>query len=136
MVMLPITQAIFITGAIAALVIGAVAIYSLGSFTFPNNIAFPVVSFSQSDIVVLAFFLAGGLWTLFWLQGSNHFTLSSAVSIWYFNHENTQNAGRPFGDSIKRLVRFHAGSVAFTSLINGVFFVVKIVLQLFSFEVK
>jgi hypothetical protein len=58
----------------------------MGIFTFPDNIAFPVVSFTQADIVILAFFLAGGLWTLFWLQGCNHFTLSSAVSIWYFNH--------------------------------------------------
>jgi solute carrier family 44 protein 1 (choline transporter-like protein) len=136
MVILPITQAIFISGTIGALAIGAVAIYSMGAFTFPDNIAFPVVSFTQGELVLLAFFLTGALWTLFWLQGCNHFTLCSAVSIWYFNHENTQNAGNPFCDSIGRLIRYHLGSVAFTSLINGLFFVVKLICQIFSFEVK
>jgi len=86
MIILPITQAIFITATIGALIIGVVAIYSMGPFTFPDNIAFPLVSFTNGQIIMLASFLAGALWTLFWLQGCNHFTLCSAVSIWYFNY--------------------------------------------------
>jgi len=45
MIILPITQAIFITATIGALIIGGVAIYSMGAFTFPGNISFPVVAF-------------------------------------------------------------------------------------------
>ena len=57
----------------------------------------------------------------------------SAVSIWYFNHVNG-SVGAPCCDSLWRLLRFHSGSVAFCSLLNGLFFLVKILAHIFSFD--
>ena len=41
LVILPITQGILIIGALGGLIAGAVGLYSLGDFSFPNNAAFP-----------------------------------------------------------------------------------------------
>jgi hypothetical protein len=43
-ILLPITQALFIAAGLAAIIVGAIYLYSLGNFTFPNNSAFPVVA--------------------------------------------------------------------------------------------
>ena len=59
--------------------------------------------------------------------------LSSAVTIWYFITMNGGD-GAPCGDSIWRLVRYHLGSVTFTSLANGFFFIIKLLANLFSFS--
>lgn len=130
MVILPVTQALLIFGAIAALIIGAGYIYSTGTMNLGNNSAFAVFDPQVEQIVMLSFYLAASLWVIFFFHGCNHFVLSSAVSIWYFGDGNS------CCDSVWRLVRYHMGSVAFTSLINGVFFLIKIITNIFSFDVK
>ncbi len=80
--------------------------------------------------------MAAGLWTIFFFHGCNHYVLCSAVAVWYFNHETKHEPGAPFGDSLHRLMRFNIGSVALTSLVNGLFFVVKILAHIFSFDTK
>lgn len=37
---------------------------------------------------------------------------------------------------MKRLIRFNMGSVAITALINGILFVLKLIVQILSFEAK
>jgi len=130
MVILPLTQAILIFGAFAALVAGAGYLYSTGDITLPDNLAFPVYSLPVTQIVLLAVYLAACLWVIFFFNGCNHFMLSSAVAIWYFK------SGSPCCESLWRLFRYHSGSVAFTSLINGVFFLIRLIANIFSFDVK
>ena len=74
--------------------------------------------------------LGGGLWMMCFLNGCNNFILSSAVVEWYFEE------GHAFGDYAWRLVRFHAGSVALASMLNGVLFVIKVVSAILAFETK
>lgn len=136
MIILPITQACFVAGTIAAIIAGGIYLYSLGSFTFPNDIAFPVVELQSDIIIMISFFLAGGIWVMFFFHGCNHFMLCSAVSVWYFNYESNHDLGSPFCDSLDRLIRFHPGSVAITALVNGLFFIIKVLAHLFSFEAK
>lgn len=87
-ILLPITQAFFIAGGLAAIIAGGIYLYSLGTFTFPNNIAFPVITMPPENIVLLTVYLIGGFWLIFYFHGCNHFILCSATSIWYFNHES------------------------------------------------
>lgn len=132
---LPVTLILFIAGGIAGLIYGAASLYSLGTFTFPNNSSFPIVELDVGQIIMVSLFLAASVWMLFFYHGCNHFTLCSAVSVWYFNHLNN-NQGAPCGDSLWRLFRYHIGSVAFTSLIHGLLFVIKILATIFSFDSK
>jgi hypothetical protein len=132
-ILLPISQAIFVAAGLAAIIIGGVYLYSLGNFTFPNAVAFPVIALPASEIAMVVAFLVGGFWLVFFFLGCNSFILCSAVSIWYFNHESPHDLGAPFGDSLFRLIRYHPGSVAITAFINCIFEVVRIIANLLSF---
>lgn len=83
---------------------------------------------------MVAFCIAGGVWTMFFFHGCNQYMICSAVAVWYFNHDSPYDLGSPLGDSFGRLVRYNLGSVAITALINGILFVLKIIVQILSFE--
>lgn len=119
---------------LGAIVIGGIYLYSLGNFTFPDAIAFPVIALPASEIAMFVIFLFSGFWLVFFFLGCNSFILCSAASIWYFNHNSNYDAGAPFGDSLTRLVCYHPGSVAITALINCIFEVLRMVANLLSFE--
>ncbi len=85
LVFLPITQVCLIVLTLAAMILGAGYIYSVGVFTFPNNDTFPTVDLSSGHIVMVVIFLATGLWMIFFFHGCNHFMLCSSVASWYFN---------------------------------------------------
>ncbi len=133
-ILLPISQAIFIVSGLAAIIVGGIYLYSIGNLSFPDNIAFPVITLSTLNIVAVAGYLFGGFWLIFFFHGCEYFILCSAVSIWYFNHESPNNTGAPFGDSIHRLIRYHPGSVAITALVNGLLSVLAMIANLLSFE--
>jgi hypothetical protein len=136
MVLLPITQAIFVIGTIAAILVGGVCLCSMGTLTFPNNSGFPIINFDTDQIVTISIFLGGGIWSMFYFHGCNHFMICSSVAIWYYNHESKYEYGKPFGDSLFRLIRFNTGSIALTSIINGCLFILKIIAHLFSFKAE
>ena len=134
-VLMPITQAIFVVAAIAGTISGVIYLYSLGDLSFEGTNAFPDVGLTDKLKILIAFVIGGGVWTMFFFHGCNHYMMCSAVSIWYFNHDSGTQ-GSPLCDSLKRLVRFNMGSVAITSLINGILFVLKLIVQILSFETK
>jgi hypothetical protein len=88
LVILPITQGILIILALGGLIAGAVGLYSLGDFSFPNNAAFPDIYLTGGEIAAVVIFIAVGLWLIFFLHGCNHYMLCSSVSVWYFNNVN------------------------------------------------
>jgi hypothetical protein len=114
--------------------VGGIYLYSMGNLSFPDNIAFPVITLSTVNIVAVTAYLVGGFWLVFFFHGCEYFILCSAVSIWYFNHEARSNMGSPFGDSIHRMLRYHPGSIAITALINGLLSTVSMIANLLSFE--
>lgn len=134
MVLLPVSQAIFLGGGLAGLIVGGIYLYSKGDFTFPDNAAFPVIATTASQIIIVIVFVLGAIWLLCYFIGCNSFILCSAVSIWYFNHESQHDLGNPFGDSLSRLIRFHSGSVAITGFLNGIFAALSFIANLLSFE--
>ena len=133
--LLPFTQVLFIIGSLAALVLGAASIYSTGDFSFPANSAFPTIYVSTIRIVMLSCFGFGGIWTMFFFHGCNHYLLSSTASLWYFNHENhiTQY---PFSNSFGRMIKFNLGTVAVVSLIHGLLYILKVLIHLFTYDEK
>lgn len=134
MILLPITQAIFVIAAIAGTIIGGAFLYSMGDLSFGTGDSFPTVHLSTGLIIMIAFCLFGGLWTMFYFNGCNKFIMSSAVSIWFFNSPSMGDENSPFCDSLGRLVRFHSGSVAIVSLIHGILFALKVLCNIFSFS--
>jgi hypothetical protein len=88
LVILPITQGILIILALGGLIAGAVGLYSLGDFSFPNNAAFPDIYLTGGEIAAVVIFIVVGLWLIFFLHGCNHYMLCSSVSVWYFNNVN------------------------------------------------
>ena len=135
LVILPITQGILIIFSLGGLIAGAVGLYSMGNFGFPNNSAFPSIFLSGGEIAAVVIFIFVALWLIFFFHGCNHYMLCSSVSIWYFNNVNGEG-GAPCGDSIWRLTRFHSGTVVFASLLNGFLFIIKLLANLFSFDTK
>lgn len=135
LVILPVTQGFIIILALAGLVAGGIAILSMGDFSFPNNSAVPTISLNEGEIAMLVIFLMVGLWLVFFCSGCNSFMLCSAVSVWYFNTLNG-GEGSPCGDSLWRMIRYHLGTVTFSSLFNGFLFIIKLLANLFSFDTK
>ena len=88
MIILPITQALLVVATIVAMAVGGVTLFSMGELDLSDNRAFPLVHLSVAQIIYISICLFGGLWTLFYFHGANQFIISSAVPIWYFNHEN------------------------------------------------
>ena len=131
--MLPIFQAALVVLTLIALVAGGLSLYSWGHLSFPNNAAIPEVSLSPGQVAMMVFYIWAGIWLVFFFFGANTFMLSSSVCIWYFNSVSG-SGGAPCCDSLWRLLRFHSGSVAFASLLTGIFFVVKILANIFSFD--
>ena len=133
LVILPITQGFVIILNLVMLLTGAVSLYADGTFSFPNNSAIADVSLSNGQVALAFFFIGSGIWTLFFLHGCNNFILSSATAVWYFFNSNG-NAGSPCCDSLWRLLRYHLGSVALASILNGLLFIVKIIANVLSFD--
>lgn len=82
---------------------------------------------------MLIIFSTVSLWIIFFFNGCHQFMLCSAVSVWYFLTMNG-GEGAPCGDSLWRLMRYHTGSVTFSSFFNGLLFIVKLLANLFSFS--
>ena len=120
---------------LAAALIGLLYLYSRGDFSFPDDAALPSISLDTGEVVMVAVFGAASLWMIFFFHGCNHFMLCSSVSIWYFK-DSKGESGAPCCDSLWRLFRYHSGSVAFGSLLNGLLFVVRIIIHILSFEAK
>ena len=131
---LPIVFGCLVLIALVGLLTGAISLYSDGQFTFPNNSAIPDINLSGGQIALIVFFIFSGVWLVFFLNGCNNFLLSSAVAIWYYSH-STGSTGAPCCDSLWRLLRFHWGSVALSSMLNGSLFVLKVLANILSFEV-
>lgn len=131
MIILPLTQAIFIMSTFGATIIGGLYLYSLGTRTV--NASFTLLTLDIGTMILIAFLIAGGAWMIFFFQGCNRFMHCSAVAIWYFNQKENGETGAPFCDSLGRLVKFHMGSVAITGLLNGLFFFIKLLAAIFTF---
>ena len=85
MVLMPVTLSFLAHILIIAVVIGAGYLYSLGKISFPGHQAFPHIVLDGSDIAMIVFFFAGGLWITFFIYGCYQYMLCSSVAIWYFN---------------------------------------------------
>jgi uncharacterized membrane protein len=68
------------------------------------------------------------LWVLAFVVGSSRFILVSSAAIWYFNRETTKSAN-PIMTSIKWLLRYHPGSIAFGSLLLALVWLLQIIAE-------
>lgn len=85
MIILPLTQAIFVLCTFGGTIVGVIYLYSLGERT--STQAFSLLSLNVGTIVLMSLLAAAGIWMVFFFQGCNRFLHCSAVAIWYFNQK-------------------------------------------------
>lgn len=66
------------------------------------------------------------LWQLAFLQGVSHFLLAGSTAIWYFNR-NDHGEHSPILKSLGWMVRYHLGSVALSSLLLAIVWLLRII---------
>lgn len=83
--------------------------------------------------VMLGFIAFTGIWMIFFLNGLTNFVLSSSAAIWYFSNSSIgQKPHRPILTSISRAQRYHPGTIAFGSLVLGIFFIIRFLSAFFK----
>lgn len=125
MALMPIISTIFFFATIAALMAGGIYIYGTGEKTLSARNAFYSINFTTQLIVLFVVFGVAGFWMVCWVFYSNTFIVMSSASIWYYQQDS------PFCTSFYRLIRYHTGSIAFTSLLFGLLFIIRIIAKFF-----
>jgi len=125
MAFMPIINSIFLFATIAALLAGGVYLYGTGSRTLTSPDAFYMIDFNPKLIILYSIFAFGGFWLICWIFYSNTFIIMSAASIWYYQQDS------PLCTSVYRLLRYHTGSLAFTSLLFGLLFILRFIAKFF-----
>lgn len=93
------------------------------TLTTPN--AFYVVTFNWQLITLFAVFAFGGFWLICWIFYSNTFVVMSGAAVWYYQHDS------PLCTSLHRLLRYHTGTLAFSSLLFGLLFILRLIAKFF-----
>jgi solute carrier family 44 protein 1 (choline transporter-like protein) len=85
------------------------------------------------QIVMLALEAFTGLWMIFFFNGITSFILSSTATIWYFSNSTVgETPHRPLTTSMARFTKYHQGTVAFGSLVLGLFFLIRLISAFFK----
>lgn len=103
---------------------GTFRLYSIYR-TLPTGNAFYMVNFNAGLIIMFVVYAFAGFWMICWIFYSNTFVVMSAASIWYYQHDS------PLCTSFFRLLRYHTGSIAFASLLFGLFFILRMIAKFF-----
>ncbi|XP_033738048.1 LOW QUALITY PROTEIN: choline transporter-like protein 1 [Pecten maximus] len=79
--------------------------------------------------------LFGLLWTSAFVIACQDMVIAGAVSIWFFTR-NKNKLGMPICSSIKRLIRYHLGSIAFGSFIIALVRLLRLILGYIQRKLK
>lgn len=85
---------------------------------------------------LLIYHLLGLLWTLNWIIGISQVTMSGAIADWYWSVSGKNMKAFPVIRSFGRAIRYHAGSVAFGSLILGIVQLLRLIVLYFVKKMK
>jgi len=105
----------------------AVFLVSSGDFN-PSTTPFGTITFDKTLKRLLIYHLFGLLWVNAFIIAATQFVLASSTALWYFSQGTGQAAPATIRTSVKRLFRYHFGSIAFGSLILAIVQMVRLVL--------
>jgi len=80
--------------------------------------------------------LFGLLWFNAFVLAACQFVIASTTALWYFSQGTGQNAPKTVRTSLKRLFRYHFGSIAFGSLILAIIQMIRLILAYFQAQAK
>jgi len=80
--------------------------------------------------------LFGLLWVNAFVIAATQFIMASSACLWYFSQGTGQAASGTVGTSVKRLFRYHFGSIAFGSLILAIVQMIRIILAYMETQAK
>ena len=97
-----------------------------------RSLPFGQFVFSQYERYLFYYWVFALFWVLAFLQACNYFIIASATCIWYFAQGNRAEGGGieppPIRTSVKRLVMYHCGSIAFGSFILAFIWSIKTIM--------
>jgi len=105
----------------------AVFLVSSGDFN-PSTTPFGTITFDKTLKRLLIYHLFGLLWVNAFIIAATQFVLASSTALWYFSQGTGQAAPATIRTSVKRLFRYHFGSIAFGSLILAIVQMIRLVL--------
>merc|ERR1712110_716567 len=118
-------------------------IYTSGEKDTAQMEGYPFIVYKLSTMqrVQLYTFFFGGLWGIAFLTAVQYFIIASAVCKWYFSHDSNSTLkddeiGFPIFNAIKRVFRYHLGSLAYGSLILAITWVIRFIVELFTVSLK
>jgi hypothetical protein len=139
------TPSVFILPPLTAVILtifyaywGGTAIYliSSGDASQIQNAPFGTFEFDKTLKKLLIYHLFGLLWFNAFVMAATQFVIASTTALWYFSQGTGQNAPKTIRTSIKRLLRYHFGSIAFGSLILAIVQMIRLVLAYIQAQAK
>jgi len=114
----------------------AVFLVSSGDASQIKDTPFGTFQFNTTLEKLLIYHLIGLLWLNAFIIASTQFIVASSAALWYFSQGTGQAAPSTIYTSVKRLFRYHLGSLAFGTLILAIVQFIRIVLAYIQTQAK
>ncbi|CAD8110212.1 unnamed protein product [Paramecium sonneborni] len=111
-------------------------VYAVGEIKGTGNSPFAEVTHTELQIQYLWYFIFGGLWINAFIQAVNNFVIASTCCFWYFAQQGAGGDERAISQSLYRVFRYHAGSLAFGSLILAIVQLIRIMLEYVRYQTE
>ena len=129
---LPIISFVVILIFLSWWVVTAMFVYSVGEpavGTGATADVLPTITWSQNTRYVWLYHVFGCLWFIWFIIGCTQFVIATMACTWYFTHGSDSGGTASLCKGICWLCRYHAGSVAFGSLIIAITYAIKIAFE-------
>jgi len=97
---------------------------------------FATFTFDKTLKRLMIYQLFGLLWVNAFIIAATQFVMASSTALWYFSQGTGQNTPGTIRTSVKRLFRYHFGSIAFGSLILAIVQFIRLVLAYMEAQAK
>jgi len=134
--LVPIVIGVILGGFFAFWAAAGVYLISSGDATRYSDSAFGTFTYDKTLQRLLIYHLFGLLWFNAFVIASTQFILASSTALWYFSQGTGQEAPKSIRTSVKRLFRYHFGSIAFGSLILAIVQMIRIILAYMETQAK
>jgi hypothetical protein len=114
----------------------AVFLVSSGDAVRMESSAFGTFSFDKRLKRLLGYHLFALLWVNGFIIAATQFVIASSTALWYFSQGTGQSAPATVRTSVKRLFKYHFGSIAFGSLILAIIQFIRLVLAYIQAQSK
>ena len=113
-------------------VVTALFVYSVGEPAIGTGVTanyLPNIVWDQNTRYIWLYHVFGCLWFIWFIVGCTQFVIATMAATWYFTHDSDSKGSASVCKGICWLCRYHAGSIAFGSLIIAIVTAIKIAFE-------